>query len=69
MVPRLAIVIVSLICIGVTPSLARSQDAPRKIALIVGVSKYKKDGLENLKYAHKDASDLAAALVGSGDGF
>lgn len=41
---------------------------PRKIALIVGVSEYKKDGLENLKYAHKDAKDLAAAL-GRDNGF
>ena len=39
---------------------------PRKIAFIVGVSEYQKDGLTNLKYAHKDANDLAAELSKSG---
>ena len=34
----------------------------RKIAFVVGVSEYQKDGLTNLNYAHKDANDLAGEL-------
>ena len=43
-------------------SLAQQHNLPRKIAFIVGVSEYQKDGLANLKYAHKDANDLSAEL-------
>ena len=43
-----------------------SAQEQRKIAFIVGVSEYQKDGLTNLNYAHKDANDLATELSGQG---
>jgi formylglycine-generating enzyme required for sulfatase activity len=46
-------------CMGNT---ALAQTTPQKIAFIVGVSQYQKHGLEDLQFAHKDASDLAAEL-------
>jgi sulfatase modifying factor 1 len=42
--------------------LAQPAPAPKKMAFIVGVSKYHKDGLEDLQFAHKDADDLATEL-------
>ena len=45
-----------------TGSVLYAQQQPRKIAFIVGVSEYQKDGLNNLKYADKDANDLAEEL-------
>ena len=39
---------------------------PTKIAFVVGVSEYQKDGLTNLKFAHKDANDLATELDAQG---
>ena len=38
----------------------------KKIAFVVGVSEYKKDGLPDLQFAHKDANDLADVLEGQG---
>ena len=43
-----------------------AQAPPRKLAFVVGVSKYNKDGLTNLRYAHKDANDLASELASHG---
>ena len=48
------------------PTALLAQEKPRKIAFVVGVSKYQKDGLTDLKYAHKDANDLSAELAKSG---
>ena len=57
------LVSIGLLILPVQRSLnASPQDSPRKIAFVVGVSEYHKDGLTNLKYAHKDANDLAAEL-------
>jgi hypothetical protein len=43
-----------------------AQSAPRKVAFVVGVSEYQKTGLANLKFAHKDANDLAVELKRQG---
>ena len=43
-----------------------AQTPPRKLAFIVGVSEYSKDGLTDLTYAHKDANDLATELASHG---
>ena len=47
-------------------AMLHAQQQPRKIAFIVGVSQYQKDGLSNLQYAHKDANDLATELTKAG---
>lgn len=36
---------------------------PRKIAMVVGISQYHKEGLDDLRFAHKDANDLAQELT------
>ncbi len=41
---------------------------PRKLAFVVGVSKYQKDGLRDLKYAEFDAHDLGLELKKHGFG-
>jgi len=44
----------------------QAQTQPRKLAFIVGVSEYNKNGLTDLMYAHKDANDLANELASHG---
>ena len=51
-----AIALLGFVCIT-----ADGQE-PKKIAFVVGVSKYHKEGLGDLAFAHKDATDLARKL-------
>lgn len=43
-----------------------AQGQTRKLAFVVGVSEYQKTGLTNLKYAHKDATELSDELAKHG---
>ncbi len=47
------------------PNLARAAE-PRKVAFLVGVSKYDKAGLNNLEYAEEDMRELAGELKKAG---
>ena len=58
--PVALVIIVNLILLFLGPTVT-GQDI-NKIAFIVGVSEYQKDGLPDLQFAHKDANDQAAAL-------
>ncbi|MCA9222293.1 MAG: hypothetical protein KDA71_18325, partial [Planctomycetales bacterium] len=39
-----------------------AQSPPRKLAFLVGVSRYQKEGLRNLRYAEDDIRELALEL-------
>jgi hypothetical protein len=44
---------------------AQPQDAPRRLALLVGINKYENRNLDNLEYAERDVEELAKMLEGS----
>jgi hypothetical protein len=37
--------------------------APKRVALVIGVNKYEKRGLDDLSFAENDAAELAATLA------
>jgi len=65
---RLPVLLLVLLLMTVSQRLSVAQQVkePRKLAFIVGVSEYQKDGLTNLRYAHKDANDLSTELTNNG---
>ncbi len=60
---RAAVVIVlSFAAVATMPTVVCAQQEVRKLAFLVGVSKYQKDGLRNLNFAEDDIRDLALEL-------
>ena len=61
-------ILVALLCVPYSfndplPAQPAKEDAPKKrVALVIGVNKYDKRGLDDLSYAEHDAEELAATL-------
>ena len=57
-----------LAAVALAPAASRAEDVPsagRKVALLIGVSRYD-NGLRRLRYAERDAEELAETLVTRG---
>jgi hypothetical protein len=64
---EIRILCVSLVILAATESSALSDDAPRRIAVLIGVNRYDNRNFEDLSYAERDMEELAKVLQGSYD--